>query len=72
MSDFEKLAMELNVPIMVDKDGWYKGITEALAKVVTDVLLSDDEILFRMPWEEQKEIIKENFYKLFPYMRKDK
>lgn len=70
MSDFEKLAMELNVPIMVDKDGWYKGITEALAKVVTDVILSDDEKIFRMPWEGQKEIIKERFFKTFPYMKK--
>ncbi len=66
MTRFEELANELNHKIQT-KDGFYTGKTEALSKIACDVIL-DDETMY-LAWERQKELIKEKFYKTFPYMR---
>lgn len=70
MTDFEQLANEMQVKIETDKDGLYCGMCKALAIICNDIILSDDEEIFRLAWEEQKKIIMENFYNLFPYMKK--
>ena len=70
MTNFEELAMELIGKVEVDSRGFYTGRTEALAKMTTEVILSDDDAVFELPWGEQKEIIKGMFYKTFPYMAK--
>jgi hypothetical protein len=67
---FEELANEMNVEIETDKNGLYVGKCGALASICTDIILSDDETIFNMEWEEQKDIIKEKFYTIFPYMSK--
>ena len=70
MTDFEVFADELNIKIETDKNGLYTGMCGALASICTEVILSDDETIFNLSWDEQKEIIKEKFYKVFPYMNK--
>lgn len=70
MTDFEVFASKLNVKIETDKNGLYTGMCGALASICTEVILSDDEAVFNLSWDEQKEIIKEKFYKIFPYMSK--
>ena len=70
MTDFEVFANELNVKIETDKNGLYTGMCGALVSICTEVILSDDETIFNLSWDEQKEIIKEKFYKVFPYMNK--
>ena len=70
MTDFEVFANELNVKIETDKSGIYTGMCGVLASICTEVILSDDETIFNLSWDEQKEIIKEKFYKVFPYMNK--
>ena len=70
MTDFEVFADELNIKIETDKNGFYTGMCGALASICTEVILSDDETIFNLSWDEQKEIIKEKFYKVFPYMNK--
>ena len=37
-----------------------------------DIILSDDETIFNLSWDKQKEIIKENFYRIFPYKKERK
>lgn len=69
MTYFEEFAKEMNVEIETDENGPYTGMCKALANMCTDVILSDDEKIFNLSWEEQKEIIKENFYNVFPYMK---
>ena len=69
MTMFEQLAIEMGVEIKRDKQGFYTGITEALCKIATDVVLSDDDKLFEADWDTQKQIIKDRFYKAFPYMK---
>ena len=69
MTMFEELTKEMNVKIETDKNGLYVGMCGALASICTDVILSDDETIFNLPWEEQKEIVKEKFYKVFPYKK---
>lgn len=69
MTQFEQFANELNVKITVDKIGLYSGMCRALADMTNDVILSDDEAVFNMSWDQQKEIIKERFYRTFPYMK---
>ena len=69
MSQFEQFAKELNVKITTDKNGFYTGMCKALAEMTTDVILSEDEKIFRMSWEDQKTMIKEKFFKVFPYMK---
>ena len=71
MTDFELFCQEMNVPITLTVDGRYAGRCLALANITTDIILSDGETVFNMEWEQQKELIKERFYKAFPYMRKD-
>ena len=70
MTKFEEFAKEINVPILKDKYGWYTGITKALANATNEIILSDNDRIFNLDWEEQKEMIKERFYKTFPYMKK--
>lgn len=70
MTYFEEFATELNVKIETDKNGLYTEMCGALASICTEIILSDDETNFHLSWEEQKEIIKEKFYKIFPYMSK--
>ena len=70
MTDFEVFANELNVKIETDKNGLYTGMCGVLANICTEVILSDDETIFNLSWGEQKEIIKEKFYKVFPYVNK--
>ncbi len=69
MTYFEEFANELNVKIETDKNGFYTGKCKALAIMTNEVILSDDEEIFNKSWEEQKEIIKESFYKTFPDMK---
>lgn len=68
MTPFEEFAKELNVEITTDKNGFYTKHCKALALMVNAVILSDDENIRNMEWEDQKEIIKQNFFKAFPYM----
>lgn len=70
MTMFEEFAKEMNVEITTGKDGQYTGICRALATMTTEVILSDDEKVSGMKWSDQKELIKEKFYKTFPYMGK--
>lgn len=70
MTNFEVFTDELNIKIETDKNGLYTGMCGALASICTEVILSDDETIFNLSWDEQKEIIKEKFYKVFPYMNK--
>ena len=69
MTNFEKLANELNVKIETDRNGLYTGTCKALATICTGIILSDDETIFNLSWEKQKEIIKEKFYRIFPYKK---
>lgn len=68
MTDFEQLAQEMKITIECDENGFYISKCSALAQIVNSIILSDDETIFNLPWDEQKKIIKENFYKIFPYM----
>lgn len=68
MTIFHEFCNELNVPITVDNRGMYTGMCKALCLMVNDVILSDDEEIFSLPWEDQKKMIKEKFYSVFPYM----
>lgn len=64
MTEFERLAEELNVPLTTDEYGLYTGRARALANIATDVIMSgtsETNIL--------KEI-KNRFYSKFPYMKK--
>lgn len=70
MTEFECLANEMNVKITTDKNGLYTKKCRALANICTDIILSDDERIFNLSWEEKKKIIKENFYTIFPYIKK--
>ena len=69
MTYFEEFATDMKVEITTGENGMYTGMCAALAGICTDVILSDDETLATLPWEEQKEIIKAKFYKVFPYMK---
>lgn len=55
MTDFEAFANELNVKIETDKNGLYTGMCGVLASICTEVILSDDETIFNLSWDEQKE-----------------
>jgi hypothetical protein len=68
MTDFEMFCKELNVEIETDKDGLYCGMAKALAEMVNEVILSDEESLRNADWETQKEIVKKKFFSVFPYM----
>lgn len=70
MTLFEELCKEMGVKVEVGADGLYTGMTAALAIMTNEVILSDDESIFTLNWESQKELIKQNFYKVFPYMDK--
>lgn len=68
MTMFEEFAKEMKVEITTNQNGMYTGMASALAQAVNEVILSDDETIRTAAWEYQKEIIKKNFYKVFPYM----
>lgn len=68
MTDFEMFCKELNVEIETDKNGLYCGMAKALAEMVNEVILSDEESLRSAGWEVQKEIVKKKFFSVFPYM----
>ena len=70
MTQFEELAMELIGKVETGARGFYVGRTEALAQMTTEVIMSDDDAIFELGWEDQKEIIKEKFFRVFPYMKK--
>lgn len=64
MTEFERLAEELNIPLTTDEYGLYTGHARALANIATDVIMSgtsETNIL---------EEIKNRFYSKFPYMKK--
>ena len=67
MTQFEEFAKEMNVMITLDKNGLYTGLSKALAIMTNEVILSDNETIFNLEWDRQKEIIKDKFYKVFPY-----
>lgn len=69
MTDFEVFCKELNVNIETDKNGLYSGMTKALAEMVNEVILSDEESLRNAGWETQKELVKKKFFSVFPYMK---
>lgn len=67
MSKFEELANELNIKIERDENNKLCGISKELAAIVGDVILEEDyETLLKRTWQEEKEIIKDRFYKLYP------
>lgn len=70
MTMFEEFANELGVQITVDEYGLYTGMCRALSHMVNEVILCEEDEIFKLDWEDQKEIIKKKFYKTFPYMEK--
>ena len=69
MTRFEELLKEIGVESTVDENGCYTKKAEALAREANKIILSDDEKVFNLDWLIQKEMIKERFWSLFPYMR---
>lgn len=63
MTEFERLCAELNVPIELDDNGLYKGMTMALAVICCDVIMNG---ISETKIEEE---VKAKFYEKFPYMR---
>lgn len=70
MTTFERLCKEMEITITTDKNGFYTGHCGALSSIVTSVILSDNDAVFSLDWESQKEIIKNEFYKTYPYLKK--
>lgn len=70
MTMFEEFAMEVIGKVEVGENGLYTKYTHELAIITNDIILSDDEKIFNLSWEEQKELIKKEFYRIFPYMAK--
>jgi hypothetical protein len=68
MTEFEQFAKDLGVVITIGSDGRYTGLAEALAIMTNDVILSDDDKIFNLSWDQQKDIIKDRFFKTFAYM----
>ena len=68
MTEFESLCRELGIPITIDRDGGYTGHCKALALIANEIILSDNEAVLSLSWEEQKKIITENFFKVFAYL----
>ena len=68
MTKFEALAHEMNVEITTLDNGFYSKKCAALAVITNEIILSDDEAIFNLSWEKQKEMIKAKFYSIFPYM----
>ena len=66
MSKLEELATELEINIDWNKEnGAYTGIAGALASVVAETLLNDNEIIYELSWDKQKDLIIQNFRRLF-------
>lgn len=69
MTRFEELAKELGVKITIDHNGLYTGMANGLANIVNGVILSDDDEVFNLNWALQKVLIKDEFYRVYPYMK---
>lgn len=69
MTRIEELLKELGVELTVDEHGLYTKKAEALAREAIKIVLSDNEEVFNLDWSIQKEMIKERFWSLFPYMK---
>ncbi len=72
MTGFESFCKELGVKIETGENGLYCGMTKALAEMVNDVILSDDEAIRNADWEVQKKLVKEKFFSVFPYITNHK
>ncbi len=68
MTMFEEFATEVIGKVETNADGMYTKYTHELAIITNDIILSDDEEIFNLPWEDQKELIKKEFYRMFPYL----
>lgn len=69
MTLFEQFAMDTIGKVEIGEDGLYEKHTASLATITNDIILSDDEAIFEMPWEEQKKLIKEEFFGIYPYLK---
>ena len=67
---FEEFVLDTIGTIERDSNKMYTGKTLALYQISLEITLSDDENIFNLSWEKQQELIKEKFYKTFPYMKK--
>ena len=70
MTMFEEFAIEVLGKVEIGENGLYKGYTNSLAIITNNIILSDDDEIFNLSWEDQKEIIKNEFYRIFPYLKK--
>lgn len=43
MTEFERLAKELGVPILLDDCGFYTGMTRSLAHICCDVIMNAEQ-----------------------------
>ena len=68
---FEEFVLDTIGTIERDNNKMYTGKTLALYQISLEITLSDDENIFNLPWEKQQKLIKEKFYKTFPYMKKE-
>ncbi len=66
---FEQFALDTIGTIEKDSNNMYTGKTLALYYISLNITLSDDENIFNLSWEKQQKLIKEKFYKAFPYMK---
>lgn len=66
MTEFEKFANEIGLNVETDSKGFYTGMTQALYVISVDVVLTDDN--YKLDWTEQKELIRNKFFRLFPYL----
>jgi len=71
MTLFEQFAVDIIGKVETDSQGLYTKHTNSLACITNDVILSDDEQIFNLSWEEQKKIIAARFYSVYPYMRRE-
>lgn len=70
MTYFEEFANELGVKITTDENGFYTEYCKALAMMTNEIILSDNSNVRNMEWNKQKEIIKQKFFAVFPYMKR--
>ena len=68
MTRFEELMKEIGISPTTSNRGLYTGKAEALGVIANEIILSEDEAIFNLNWDEQKKLIKEKFYRTFPYM----
>ena len=68
MTRFEELMKEIGIKPTTDGKGLYTGKAEALGIIANGIILSENETVFNLNWNEKKKLIKEKFYKTFPYL----